>query len=78
MDMHTLFDRQKQHSIVLRSSTIRERVEKLKSLRKWVLENRPRIQQAVFKDLRKSAEEADISEIFVVTSALNKTIRNLK
>jgi len=76
--MHTLFDRQKQHSIVLRSSTIKDRVNKLKALRRWVLDNRPRIQAAVFKDLRKSAEEADISEIYVVTSALNKTIRNLK
>jgi aldehyde dehydrogenase (NAD+) len=77
MEMHALFEQHKQRSILLRSSTIKERLKKLRKLRAWILANRSRIQEAVFKDLHKSAEEADISEIYVVTSALNKTIRNL-
>lgn len=78
MDMQLVFDRQKKHSLVMRYSTVRQRIATLKKLRTWILENRGRIQRAVYQDLRKSAEEADISEIYVVTSALKKTIRNLK
>lgn len=78
MDMQTLFDQQKLYSIEKRTESIKARVKTLKKLRKWILENRARIQEAVFKDLRKSPEEADISEIYVVTSMLKHAIDNLK
>jgi aldehyde dehydrogenase (NAD+) len=78
MDMQEIFISQKKRSISKRTSTIKQRLRTLKVLRVWILNNRARIQEAVFKDLRKSPEEADISEIYVVTSALNKVIRNLK
>jgi len=47
-------------------------------MRKWVLANRQRIQQAIHADLSKPAEEADLTEIYVVLSDLKKAIRNLK
>jgi aldehyde dehydrogenase (NAD+) len=78
MEMHEIFAKQKSRGVVLRSGTIRDRLKKLKALKKWILANRARIQEAVHQDLRKSPEEADISEIYVVTSALTKVIKNLK
>ena len=78
MDIHTIFDQQQKRSLEKRTQSLKDRVKTLKTLRNWILDNRPRIQEAVYKDLRKSPEEADISEIFVVTSMLKHAISNLK
>ncbi|MDN3203787.1 aldehyde dehydrogenase family protein [Algoriphagus sediminis] len=61
-----------------RRSKYEERAERLRRLRKWILNNRPEIQKAVFSDFRKSPEEVDISEIYPVTSELKHTLSHLK
>lgn len=78
MDVQPIFDRQKARSLELRREKIGERVKRLRALKKWVLENRTRIQDAVYADLRKPREETDLTEIYVVLSDVKKAIRNLK
>lgn len=72
-----LFKSQKIKSQQLRVEAISERKKRLKKLRFWILQNKPRIREALLADLKKSATEVDIVEIFTVTSELNKAITNL-
>lgn len=77
-DIQTLFDQQKAKSLELRSEPIRNRIERLKSFRRWVLDNKPRIREAVYQDLKKSDTDTDISEIFIITQELSKAIKHIK
>lgn len=49
----------------------------LRQMEQWVLGHREEIQQALMKDLKKPASEADISEIYPVLSEIRHTQRNL-
>lgn len=71
------FDAVKAKSIQLRSAPINDRKKKLKRLKKWILENRTEIQDAVYKDLQKPALETEINEIFVVLTEIRTALRNL-
>ena len=73
-----IFSQQKEKAISLRSEQYDKRAHRLKKLRKWILDNRLAIQQAVYRDFRKPAFEADLSESFVALADLNLTLRNLK
>jgi aldehyde dehydrogenase (NAD+) len=78
MSTQSIFDSQKSKALELRTEPIKQRIARLKKLRKWVFDNRGRIQQALHSDLRKSPEEADLTEVYVVLSDLKKAIKNLK
>lgn len=78
MSVQTIFENQKKRSIQLRSEPLKSRLERLKKLRKWIFDNRVSIQEAIYADLRKPAEEADLTEIYVTLSDTKKAIRNLK
>ncbi len=60
-----------------RSSTAKDRQGRIKSLKEWILENRTAIQKALWDDFKKPAIEADLSEIFPVTSEINHAIKHL-
>lgn len=68
----------KEKSILLRESTLKERKQKLKKLEKWIIDHRGDIHKAIYKDLQKPAQEADLTEVYVVLSELRKVQRNLK
>ncbi|MFY0628378.1 MAG: aldehyde dehydrogenase family protein [Reichenbachiella sp.] len=72
-----LFEIQKARSFELRTEPLKYRKARLKKLRKWILNNKPRIREALFKDFKKPETEVDISEIYPVASELNKALRNL-
>ncbi len=78
MNINDVFEKQGSKCLELRTEPIKARVKRLKSLRSWILANRIRIQQAVYKDLHKAAEETDLNEIYVALGEVKKAIRNLK
>ena len=78
MDVITLFENQKARSLDLRTESVKSRIHRLKKLRNWILNNRTRIQEALYKDLRKPPEEVDLCETYVALSEIKKAIRNVK
>ena len=77
MDINSIFEHQKANSIILRSEPIRNRVNRLEKFKKWILSNKQKIRDAVFKDLHKSETDTDISEIFTVTTEINQALKKL-
>ncbi|MEO9965141.1 MAG: aldehyde dehydrogenase family protein [Reichenbachiella sp.] len=73
----SIFDNQKKNSLILRTESIDRRRDRLKSLRSWILNNKNRIQQALLSDLKKSATDTDISEIFTVTTEINDALAHM-
>lgn len=72
-----LFDQQKIKSLELRTEPIDNRRRRLKSLKYWILNNKDKIRMALHTDLRKSATDTDISEIFTVTTEINDALSHL-
>ena len=72
-----IFELQRVHSISLRSSTDRERKEKLKKLKLLIQENEALIFEALHKDLRKSEFEAALTELYFVYAEIDFAIKNL-
>ena len=58
-------------------SKAKERIKKLKKLKKNIINYSGEIKKALFKDFKKNPSEVDITEIFPVTSEINHTINNL-
>lgn len=78
MELLPAFDLIKKHSVEIRNEPYKERVKRLKKLKSWIINHRGDIQKAIHADLRKSPEEADLTEVYVVLSEVKKAIRNLK
>jgi aldehyde dehydrogenase (NAD+) len=72
-----LFDLQKQHSLILRKSSVHERLGHIRRLREWVLEHKQEIQKALYSDYRKPYTETDVTEIYPVLSESKHYINNL-
>ncbi|MEO9482789.1 MAG: aldehyde dehydrogenase family protein [Ekhidna sp.] len=77
-NIRDLFERVKERSITLRTSTLKERKSQLKKLEDWIMDHRGEIHEAVHKDLQKPAEETDLTEVFVVLSESRKARKNLR
>ena len=60
------------------TKSVAYRLSRLRTLRKIIIEKEQDIIQAIYKDFRKSEFEVLSTEIGVVLSELNKTIKNLK
>lgn len=73
-----VFESQKKHSGKLREEKVEDRIRKLKKIKSWIHENRIAIQEAIYKDFQKPAEEVDITETFVVLTEVNHALKNLK
>ena len=71
------FARLREKSLESRQELISTRKRRLKKLLTWLLANRARVKEAVFKDFRKPAVEVDISEIYPVISEIRHTLSNL-
>lgn len=74
----TIFDSQFQTLHSLRQSTYRQRREKLRALRDAILAWQDKIEAALYADLRKSAEEARITEIIPTLIELKFAYRHLR
>ena len=73
-----IFNQQQEKAKWLKKEPHTVRVSKLKKLEKWILNHRPAIQQAVFNDFKKPANEADLSEVLPVILEIRKATKNLK
>lgn len=72
-----VFEAQKANLQSLKNTKIKERKQKLKLLKKKVFEYRSKIQEALYQDYKKPAEEADISEIYPVTSEIKHVLSHV-
>ena len=72
-----VFQLQKNHSLALRTSTVKSRKEKLKKLKLWILNNQQSIREAIHIDFQKPAEEVDSCDIYPVLSEINHALTNL-
>jgi len=77
-EINRLFELQKKNVVRLRTSSIDERIAKLKKLKEYIWENKEKIQEAVYNDLRKPPEEVLLTEIYPVVSEIRHVIKNLK
>jgi aldehyde dehydrogenase (NAD+) len=75
--IETVFGRQRETVIALRTSTATTRIEKLRRLEVAVLANRDAITRALATDLRKPEPEAEVSEILPVISGIRHARRHL-
>lgn len=71
------FDTCRQSLPVLRVEPLAERRKRLKSLRRWIHENRNRIHDALYADLRKPSMETDATEIFHVLNEIRTALKSL-
>lgn len=78
IDLDSAFDTLKANSLRLREENHSVRKNRLRSLKTWVEKNRIIIQQAVYADFRKPAEEVDLTEIYPVLQEIKHAINNLK
>jgi len=76
--LQELFEKQKSHHPRLREKPLSYRIQKLRDLKRVVLEEAPGLHDALFKDFRKSAEEVDISELYPTAAEIEFTIKHIK
>ncbi len=72
-----IFEKQKQRSLLLRSETIGDRKKKLRSFEHFLLKNKNRVSEAVYKDFKKPPTESDISELYPVLTEIRHTLAHL-
>lgn len=77
-EISQVFDLQKKRAVQLRSESLKNRIDRLTLLEKWILNNREAIQDAIYDDYRKPYEESGFSEIFPVVSEIRYVKKNLK
>ncbi len=73
-----VFDQQKSYLATNQTKDVSFRLFQLKRLKTVILENQVEIEKALWNDLRKSPEEAFLTEIGIVLNDLNHHIRNVK
>jgi aldehyde dehydrogenase (NAD+) len=72
-----ILGRMQSRSRALRTEGYRDRIVRLDKLRKWILDNREKIQRAVFADFRRPAMEVETGELFPVLAEINHAIDRL-
>ena len=73
-----LLDKQRTFFATNKTKDVEFRLEQLERLKKIVLENQNRIQDALWVDLHKSPEESYLTEINIVLNEVDNHIKNLK
>lgn len=73
-----IFDAQRANQQAVAQTTARERIAKLRRLHKILMRYRQEIRDALYQDFRKPPTEVDLTEIYIITSEIKHTIRNLR
>jgi aldehyde dehydrogenase (NAD+) len=76
-NVRQVFEAQRSHIQKLKNTTASERIAKLKALRDAITQNREKLQEAIYKDFKKSPVDTDLTEILPVLSAISHTIKHL-
>ncbi len=58
--IEAVFHKQKEHALKLRTSTVEERLSKLKKLKQAVLDNQEKMCEAAWADFRKTPAEVEL------------------
>lgn len=77
-EIYRIYQLQKAHIPEAGKTGFRERLSKLKKLKKTIILHRKEFQQAMYADYNKPAPEVDIAETFVLLNELGHAIRQLK
>jgi len=73
-----IFESQKAYFASHETKSVSFRIEQLKKLKKCIKENQTKIEEALWKDLHKSPEEAYLTEISIVLGEIDNHILNLR
>lgn len=73
-----VFEAQKANAQQLKNTSARERIQKLKKLKQAIQASQTELQQAVYDDFRKSPEETDLTEVFMVFKTIDNACDNLR
>ena len=76
--INRVFQAQKANQFVVANTSAKERIHKLNKLHAAVMKYRPEIREALYNDFRKPAAEADLTEIYVITSEIKHAKKHLK
>jgi len=76
--INKIFDLQVKNKKVIRQTSYRERINKIKSIVDWMYKNREAIKDALKKDLSKPGVEVDITEMWVAVNFAKDVIKNLR
>ncbi|MCB0584434.1 MAG: aldehyde dehydrogenase family protein [Phaeodactylibacter sp.] len=77
-EIRRIFEAQRANQAAVAKATARERIAKLRRLHKTLLHYRQEIRDALYKDFQKPPLEVDLTEIYIITSEIKHTIRNLR
>jgi aldehyde dehydrogenase (NAD+) len=77
IEIEKVFYIQQEYKFILKKTTSKERIAKLKELMKVIIEKSDAIAEAVYKDFRKPKEESLLTEILPVTSSIRHIIKQL-
>jgi len=76
-EIDRVFEAQRANTQRLKNTSARERIAKLKVLKQAIQASQTELQQAIHNDFRKSPEETDLSEVFIVFKAIDDACSNL-
>lgn len=74
---HTFRELEEHFYSTVKHFSLRQRKMILKKLKKWVLDNRQQIRDAVYNDFKKHEAEVDVTEIRPVVSEVNHALKKL-
>lgn len=77
-EVDRVFFLQKANRWKMANTSYIERIERLKKIQDAIESNMPLIQDAIYRDFKKSPHEVDITEIFPVLLEITDAIKNLK
>lgn len=77
-EVKRIFAAQKANTQNLKNTTAKERIEKLKKLKKMILAERENLQKAIYADFKKPASDTDLTEIFPVLSSITHICHSLR
>jgi len=77
-DIHRVFDGQRATALRLRTSTLEERLDKIKKLKNALLAHREELLAAGYADFKKPPAEVELTELLPVIAEANDAIRKLK
>jgi aldehyde dehydrogenase (NAD+) len=73
-----VFDAQQKNKRVIRQSSAKTRIGKLKKIEDWILNNRQKIRDAVYADFKKPEPEVDLEEIYASLIELRYARQHLR
>jgi len=77
-EIDALFRAQKAHSFMLRAEEADKRKARLKALQVWIENNLEAINEALYEDFRKPAEEVSVSEVYPVLTEIRHALRHVE